>query len=821
MTLPRSDGSGSLEVTDPGAGAMPRSRPGAGAAMVPPRPSTRPRLAAGIRRVAREGASTTLARYAVAVLATALAAGVSWLGRGALAPTPFLLLFPAVTVAAWAGGVGPGLLAALLCVLSADYLFLPPIGAFELHWLDDALRLAVFLAVAMLVGALTGSASRARREAEAREEDARRYAAELEQQGAELEQQMEESQTLLEEVEEQRTLLEAANAVAEAERERMLFMLQASRTLAGSLDYAATLAAVAAAAVPGFADWCAVDVLPDPESAEWPPRLERLAVAHRDPAKEQVAESLRRHSATDWDAPTGLSHVLRTGEAEYWPEVTDSVLRSVASDEAHLELLREIGFASVIIAPLSARGVTLGALTLVMAESERRFDRDDLALAQELAARAATAIDNARLFARAREARAAAEQLAERHSHLHRIAAALSSATTPARVAQLVIEEGMEAKGAAAATVLVVDAARTAFSPLARTGFGRAVAERYASFPLRAGGPASDAVLEDRPVLVESLERARAAGYEELAASLEADGHGSFAAVPIHLEGGVLGALAFSFPGPRVFDDAAVTFMRTLADLCGATLERARLYERAQAARAEAEEANRAKAQFLTVMSHELRTPLNAITGYTQILELGVHGPTTEKQRQSLARIHASARLQLNLINQVLNFAKVEAGHLEAIAEPTALVPLLEEMGELVQPQIEERAQRYTLEPCPGDPVIRTDGEKLRQVLLNLLTNASKFTPTGGEIRLACEAGPDQLRIHVDDSGPGIPPGQRDRVFEPFIQLGRNLTSAHQGTGLGLSISRDLARLLGGDLRVADRPDGPGARFTIELNAGE
>jgi PAS domain S-box-containing protein len=418
------------------------------------------------------------------------------------------------------------------------------------------------------------------------------------------------------------------------------FIAEASRLLSASMDYEQTLKNLAHAAVPRLGDWCAVDVLVDPASTAWPPAIERLAVVHQDPEKIALGATLTAEYPQDWSRPAGMPRVIREGVSEFYPVVTDEMIVAGARDARHLRILRALQFSAIMIVPLVARGRVLGALTLCMTESGRRYAPEDLALAEDLARRAGVAVDNTRL-------------------------------------------------------------------------------------------------LRD-----------------------------------------------------------------------------------AERARREAEAANRAKSDFLATMSHELRTPLNAIGGYAQLLEMELRGPLTPEQREDLERIRRSQAHLLGLINAVLNFARLEAGRVTYELSDVHLEPLLREAVSLMEPQA--RAQGLTLAPvaAEGTLLAHADPEKVRQVVLNLLSNAVKFTPAGGTVSVSCAlVGRDRVALRVTDTGIGIPAGQLARVFDPFVQVGRGLTSAHEGAGLGLSISRDLARGMGGDL-TAESAVGVGSTFTLVLPRG-
>ena len=237
--------------------------------------------------------------------------------------------------------------------------------------------------------------------------------------------------------------------------------------------------------------------------------------------------------------------------------------------------------------------------------------------------------------------------------------------------------------------------------------------------------------------------------------------------------------------------------------------------EEAELAKARAEAASRAKSEFLAVMSHELRTPLNAIGGYTELLELGLRGPVTDAQQRDLSRIRASQQHLLGLISAVLDLTRIEAGRVSYQVAAIPLDPFLASLDALVEPQAAAKSIELDYVPCAPDLGVMADHEKLRQVLLNLLSNAVRHTMAGGRITISADVLDEtRVAIAVRDTGVGIPDEALDHIFEPFVQLDRSLTRVRDGIGLGLSISRDLAHGMGGELTVKSRL-GEGSIFTL------
>ena len=248
------------------------------------------------------------------------------------------------------------------------------------------------------------------------------------------------------------------------------------------------------------------------------------------------------------------------------------------------------------------------------------------------------------------------------------------------------------------------------------------------------------------------------------------------------------------------------------------------LIEQRARALADAERASKAKSEFLAMMSHELRTPLNAIGGYAELLLMGLRGPLTDSQREDLERVRRSQRHLLGVINDLLNFARLESGRLEYDLAPVPIAPLVAEVTPMVEPQLRAKNIILAVLDTGSRLSVMADREKLSQILLNLLSNSGKFTPPGGRISINAERSPADgdkpplVLITVSDTGVGISAEKLETIFEPFVQVRSDPTAAREGTGLGLAISRDLARGMGGEL-IAESEVGRGSVFTISLPA--
>lgn len=286
--------------------------------------------------------------------------------------------------------------------------------------------------------------------------------------------------------------------------------------------------------------------------------------------------------------------------------------------------------------------------------------------------------------------------------------------------------------------------------------------------------------------------------------------------VPLIARARAVGTATFYSVG-EAFDDAAIRVLTNVAHRASLAIDNARLFQDADDARREAQVANAAKVDFLAAMSHELRTPLNAIAGFVDLMLLGIRGPITPEQRADLGRIAQNQRHLATLIEDILNYAKLEAGRLEYDIQRIVASDALREVHVLARPAFDAKGVRFEYAPADGGALALADPDRLRQVLLNVVGNAAKFTPPGGTVVLSSSADAQSVRLSCHDTGRGIPTEKLTSIFEPFVQVDRHLNStAGEGLGLGLSISRDLMRGMEGDLVVESEP-GEGSTFTIVL----
>ncbi len=404
-------------------------------------------------------------------------------------------------------------------------------------------------------------------------------------------------------------------------------------------------------------------------------------------------------------------------------------------------------------------------------------------------------------------------RLAERTAKLYALSAALTRAATPEQVGAVAGEWGRDVLGAVACMFFILTPDGTALEPLDTAGMRPEFVRRWTRIPVQAHVPLAEAA-RTGSLLRYTCAAERDAAFPEVGWPGELQ---AMFAAPLRFEARTLGAWAVHFDAPRQFTADDIQLFEAVTVQCAQALERARLLAAERSAREQAEQANQAKLKFLRVMSHDLRTPLNAILGYTELLQDSVPGPLTETQRTYLGRIRASTTVLRLLIDDILEFARIEAGRVEIRPADVPVQKLLESVEALMGEQVRARGIRLLRCVCEPALAVRADPERARQVLMNLVSNAQKFTAAGGEIALECSAADERVRIAVRDTGVGIDPESLEQIFEPFVQAHRpQELGTEQGVGLGLAISRELARAMGGDVTASGQP-GVGSVFTLEL----
>lgn len=413
---------------------------------------------------------------------------------------------------------------------------------------------------------------------------------------------------------------------------------------------------------------------------------------------------------------------------------------------------------------------------------------------------------------------------------LSALSGSLTDALTPVDAADLVEQKALSALGATSAVVVTLGpfppVSSVAYAPPSATrfhvvhavGLPEEVKAALELQPLDAPLPFADVAREGQPLFLSSEAALRR--YPDWGAAMLRAGTRSAAIVPVWANGELRGVLGLAWPVPQTFDEDEQAFVLTLGVMCAQAIMRAHLRDGELTARALAEEANRSKARFVRTISHELRTPMNAVLGYTDLIAEEIDGPISALQKEHLGRVRASGKHLLGLIEDLLAYARVEAGEDVVRAEPVQLFSLVEESLVLVQPLAEKKGLRIRVAK-PTEPIeLHTDPRKLRQILVNLLANAVKFTDTGDVVVLLRVSNhePDiRIFIEVTDTGRGIAAGDHENIFEPFWQGETDGKHTDGSTGLGLSVARQLARLLGGDVTVKESRPGQGSTFVVSL----
>ncbi len=589
--------------------------------------------------------------------------------------------------------------------------------------------------------------------------------------------------------------------------ERLRFLAQASDILGSSLDYETTLASVARLAVPAIADWCVVDIISDNQSTR------RVAVAHADASKQELVEQLRKYPS-DLAKVAGVPEVIHTRKPILTPVVTDNHMKAAAHNAEHLKLLQQLTPKCGIGVPLIARGQILGVISLVSSQSSRRYDRKDLMLAEELAHRAAVAVDNARLYTETQFSQQAAVAAADRTARLQAVTAALSESLTPAQVAEVIVEQGMAALEASSALVALLTEDGTELEIVRAVGYKHELVDKWRRFSIHASAPLAETVRTGEPVWQEPT-KTRVARYPHLTQSYAQYNYEAWISIPLLVEGRAVGGMSLAFAEAREFSQYERAFMLTMAQQCAQAIQRARLYELEQKAREAAESANRIKDEFLAVLSHELRSPLNPIMGWAKLLRKGkLDQKTTDRALETIER---NANIQIQLIEDLLDVSRILRGKVSLNIYPVDLGAVISAAMETVGLSAEAKSIKIHTMFEPNLGKVLGDSSRLQQIVWNLLANAVKFTQQGGQVNIRLERVGQYAQIVVSDTGKGIEPDFLPYVFDYFRQENSTTTRKFGGLGLGLAIVRHLVELHGGTVQADSSGVGEGASFTVRL----
>ena len=582
------------------------------------------------------------------------------------------------------------------------------------------------------------------------------------------------------------------------------------QALSGQLESRQVLRELASRLVPELADF-AVAYLLEGEV------VERVAASHADSAEEAWVQRLIDTVAPSLQDELGAGAAMRTGQPYLASEISRALLEQAATNADHLQILNRLRPISSMILPLRAQGRTLGAVALATTDrSGRHYGAPELEFARELADRAALSLDNARLYgeaARDLERRTAAESaLRSRYEQLrvlYEVNQAVGRTTALEQIYDQALDALLRTLGVSRASILLFDDDGVlrfkAWRGLSG-GYRRAV-EGHTPWSPDTENPA--------PIVVEDVENDEALS-DALRQVVMNEGIRALAFIPLVFGSRLLGKFMLYYDQPHVPQHEELEVARTIAGSIAFAITRARDEQSVRFARDEAERANEAKSRFLGVMSHELRTPLNAIGGYVELLQMGIQGPVSPKQLEALSRIAANQCHLLALINDILSFARLEAGQVEYAIKPLRIRDLILNLEALVAPMANARGTAYLLDTCLDAVWAMGDEERIRQILVNLVTNAIKFAPPGSWVRVSGETDEGMVTIRVRDNGPGIPSDKLEVIFDPFIQVEINPRERREGAGLGLAISRELARGMGGDLVVRSAP-GEGSEFELRL----
>jgi nitrate/nitrite-specific signal transduction histidine kinase len=529
--------------------------------------------------------------------------------------------------------------------------------------------------------------------------------------------------------------------------------------------------------------------------------IRQVAVAHKDPTKVALAYELQQRYPIDMSAPVGLPNVLRTGQSEFYPAITPEMAKAAAHDAQHLQIILDLQMNSVMIVPLIARGQCFGAITFVWAESGHYYSVTDLALAEELAHRAAISVDNARLYAAEQRNRRATERIATRITSLQSVTAALSGALTSMQVAEVVIEYGLAVSGAKSGVIFLLDEPGENLEILHYFGYSDQQVKNWLKFPLSASVPVAEAVRTGTSIYVESQEKL-AELYPELYPTSK---YRASVSLPLVVEDKTIGGIGLSFAEAQSFSEEDRSFLLSLARLCAQALERAHLYELEKKARTEAEAAQQrltllAETQERNRLAQDLHDNIAQTLGY---LNLQITIVNNQLNKGQLAEVQNKLEELKQVVNEAYTDVREEIFNLRA--RITAELPFLETLRSYlskykkfykldVQLLLEADEAIFTFSSEVGAQIIRI----IQEALINVRKHAQTDQAT---IRLSQQE--DHIRISIEDQGEGF-------NLEEMLE---------KGNSFGLKIIQERAERIGSPLKINSIP-GEGTTIILYYSLG-
>ncbi len=622
---------------------------------------------------------------------------------------------------------------------------------------------------------------------------------------------------------------------------RAHFLAEATQVLSASLDYQTTLENLAQLAVPRLADWCAIDVVTSEGG------YRRIAVTHVDSSKEALVWQLEEAEMIDsaFDSTSSYSQAIHRGKSSACFHVSGENLAELARNEEHLKILKSLNVKSYICVPLKTGERTLGFILFVWSESGRCYTKDDFKLTEDLAHRAALAIENARLY---QEAHQASENLRQANAILGQQQHKLRTLQQLTNLLNDRLTDLPDLLRVMARSVCdAIPGAQICFIALFNPQCNRMM------LTVTAGIGEDSLSLEDASSSKSLLRQVFLTGQSKLIQNPQQETESAKSlpqtiyAVPIKsVKSGSLGILAIgNWENPKAFSEEGQYLLTAVGEQAAIAIDNARLINtleereerlefqnqilgeqnqelesqrhKIQLQNLQLMEAAKMKSQFLAVMSHELRTPMNAIIGFSQLLLRKKNSDTlSSNQVQMLDKIYNNGKTLLSLINHILDLSKAEAGRLELQLKDFDIVQLVRTTIEELRPLADEKYLSLIFDCNLQHSRVINDSLRLRQIVVNLLSNAIKFTDRGSVKVLVQEIDQEHLEIVVKDSGIGIDAEQKKYIFEEFRQVDQTTTRKYSGTGLGLAITESLVKLMQGEISVESQL-GKGSTFRVKL----